>query len=147
MKYLLFIALIVAFACSPKEEKGSEAEDDDVEWEAMDEFHSVMADVYHPLKDSNNVEPIKKDAGVLSAAATKWAQSKLPSKVDNDETKQLLAQLEDGSQELAKMVKDGATADELIATKLTLLHDTFHSIMEKWYEAGKEEGAEEHHDH
>lgn len=146
MKYLLFIALILAFACSQKEEKETEAEDD-VEWQAMDEFHTVMADVYHPLKDSSNLEPIKKDAGELSAAATKWAQTKLPSKVDNDDTKAMLAQLEDGAKELSKMVKDGATTDEVIAAKLTMLHDTFHSIMERWYEAGKEEGTEEHHDH
>ncbi len=145
MKYLLFIALILTFACSHKEQET--AAEDDVEWKEMDEFHTVMADVYHPLKDSNNLEPIKKDAGTLSAAASKWAQAKVPTKVDDKETKELLAQLEDGTQELATMVKDGATPDQLIAAKLTILHDTFHSIMEKWYSAGKEEGAEEHHDH
>ena len=145
MKYLLFIALIAAFACSQKDKETADGEDD-VEWKAMDEFHAVMADVYHPLKDSGNLEPIKKDAGSLAAAATKWAQSDLPSKVDNDETKKMLAQLEDGCQQLKQLVTDKAS-DEEISTKLTSLHDTFHSIMERWYQAGKEDGAEEHHDH
>lgn len=147
MKYLLFVSLILVFACSQKEEKQAAEAEDDVEWKEMDEFHAVMADVYHPLKDSSNLEPIKKDADDLSAAATKWAKAKVPSKVDNDQTKEALAHLEDGAKELATMVKDGATTDELIATKLTILHDTFHSIMESWYKAGKEDGAEEHHDH
>jgi len=145
MKYLVFLFMLaVSFSCS---EKATETEvEDDVEWEEMDEFHAVMADVYHPLKDSGNLEPIKKDAGTLAAAATKWAQSTLPSKVDNDETKELLARLEDGCQQLKQMIND-KMPDEEIASKLTAQHDNFHAIMESWYKAGKEEGAEEHHDH
>src|SRR3954466_14781454 len=141
MRYMVFVGLIFVFACSNKE-KGSVAQEDDVEWAEMDEFHTAMADVYHPLKDSNNLEPIKKEAGNLSAAATKWAEAKLPSKVDNEETKELLTQLEEGCQHLKELVNENAS-DEEIATKLTAQHDTFHSIMEKWYQAGKEEGAEE----
>jgi hypothetical protein len=141
MKYLLFTALILGFACG-----GTKEQEDDVEWKEMDDFHAVMADVYHPLKDSNNLEPIRKDAGKLANEATTWAQSTLPEKVDNEETKELLASLEDGTEDLARAVKTG-DPDSIIAAKLTILHDTFHSIMEKWYEAGKEEGAEEHHDH
>ena len=145
MKYTLFLLVIlVSFSCGDKSKEA--AGEDDVEWKEMDEFHTIMADVYHPLKDSNNLEPIKKESGNFSAAASKWAQAKLPSRVDNEETKALLAQLEDGSQLLDKMVKDGGS-DEEIAAKLTSLHDTFHTIMESWYKSGKEEGAEEHHDH
>jgi hypothetical protein len=149
MRYLLFVALIafISFSCSEKSKEHEEGTaEDDIEWKEMDEFHTIMADVYHPLKDSNDLAPIKKESGNFSAAATTWAQAKLPSKVDNEETKQLLAQLEDGAQALDKMVKEGS-ADEEIAAKLTSLHDTFHSIMEKWHKAGKEDGAEEHHDH
>jgi ABC-type glycerol-3-phosphate transport system substrate-binding protein len=141
--FLMFIVLmVVAAACGNKET----SESDDVEWKEMDEFHEVMADMYHPLKDSNNLEPIKKNVANFSAAATKWAQAKVPAKVDNGEIKDLLAQLEDGSQALKKMIDEGSP-DEEIASKLTGLHDIFHTIMEKWYSAGKEDGAEEHHDH
>lgn len=145
MKHVLFILLVVVFACSDKKEKASIAADD-VEWKEMDEFHEVMADVYHPLKDSNNLEPIRKDAAKLTVAAEKWAQSPVPAKIDNEETKQLLAQLEDGCQQLKKLVNENAS-DEEIATKLTAQHETFHTIMEKFYRAGEKDGAEEHHDH
>jgi hypothetical protein len=138
MKYSFIILLaIMVMACESKKA----AEEDDVEWKEMDEFHVIMADVYHPLKDSNDLGPIKSGAGGLAAAATRWAQSPLPSKVNNDETKELLATLEDGTQDLAKKI-DNAT-DEEIAAQLTSLHDTFHSIMEKWHTSGKEEK----HDH
>src|SRR6187402_2600404 len=99
MKYLSLIALLFVFACSDKKDKASIA-DDDVEWKEMDEFHEVMADVYHPLKDSNNLEPIKSGVAKLTIAAEKWAQAPIPDKVNNDETKDLLAQLEDGCQQL-----------------------------------------------
>ena len=145
MKYLSFIALLLVFACSDKKDKAS-ISDDDVEWKEMDEFHEVMADVYHPLKDSNNLEAIKRDAPKLTIAAEKWAQSVIPEKVNNDETKELLARLEDGCQQLKQLVNDNAS-DEEIATKLTAQHETFHTIMENFYRTGKEEGAEEHHDH
>lgn len=145
MKYSIFLfVLLITFSCGHNSH--SEEASDDTEWKEMEEFHTVMADVYHPLKDSNNLEPIKKDAGNLSAAASKWADAKVPEKVDNEETRKLLTQLKDGTQELAQAVKSG-DSDEIIAAKLTILHDTFHSIMESWYKAGKEEGAEEHHDH
>ncbi len=146
MKNLIygFIALIaLVSACDSRKEAKVE---DEVEWKEMDEFHAVMADMYHPLKDSNNLEPIRKSAGEFSAAASKWAGSKLPARVDNDDTRKLLSQLEEGSKALEKMVEEGSP-DEEVASRLTALHDTFHSIMESWYSAGKEEGAEEHHDH
>lgn len=137
MKYAFIILLAIATACGSKQT----AEEDDVEWKEMDEFHAIMADVYHPLKDSNDLGPIKSGADNLAAAATKWAQSPLPKKVDNDETKDLLAQLEDGTQDLSKKIS--TATDEEIAAQLTALHDTFHSIMEKWHTSGKGED----HDH
>lgn len=139
MKYLISIGLIVLFSCSEKHKE----ESGDVEWKEMDDFHSIMADVYHPLKDSNNLEPIKEQADDLATAATKWKDSKLPSKVDNDEIKEKLDTLQSGTQQLVKAIKDG-DSDEAIAAKLTILHDTFHAIMESYYQAGKKEGAEEH---
>jgi len=145
MKYLLFALILLTFSCSNKEKEQAEGEDD-IEWKEMDDFHAIMADVYHPLKDSGNLEPIRNEANTLSAEATKWAQSRLPSKVNDEETKKMLAQLEDGCQQLNQLVKDKAS-DEEISTKLTSLHETFHHITERWHSAGKEEGAEEHHEH
>jgi hypothetical protein len=138
MKYFFVILLaVIATACGSKQA----AEEDDVEWREMDEFHLLMGDVYHPLKDSKDLGPIKGGANELAAAATKWAQSPLPSRVDDDETKELLKALEDGTKDLADKI-DTAN-DEEITAQLTSLHDTFHSIMEKWYKPVKEEN----HDH
>jgi hypothetical protein len=138
MKYAFIMILAIAAACGSKQ--GETAESDDVEWEEMDEFHTIMADVYHPLKDSNDLAPIKSGAGNLAAAATKWAQAPLPSKVDNEETKQLLAKLEDGSKDLSSKIS--TATDEEISAQLTSLHDTFHEIMEKWHKSGKDEHAD-----
>lgn len=128
MKYLFAISLLILFSCGGKHEE----ESDDVEWKEMDDFHMIMADVYHPLKDSNNLAPIKKQSGELATSASTWATAKLPSKVDNDETKNALAELEDGCKELDKMVKESAP-DEDIAKQLTEVHESFHSIMESFY--------------
>lgn len=133
MKYAFIMLLAIASACGSK----TAAEDDDVEWKEMDEFHAIMADVYHPLKEANDLGPIKSGADNLAAAATKWAQAKIPAKVDNDKTKEALAQLEDGCQKLSKNIS--IATDEEITVQLTTLHDIFHSIMEEWHKSGKEE--------
>ncbi|HEX8061370.1 MAG TPA: hypothetical protein VF473_10565 [Cyclobacteriaceae bacterium] len=144
MKYLFALSFLILFSCS---EKHKESHGDDGEWKEMDEFHEVMADVYHPLKDANDLGPVKQHADELAASAAKWAEAELPARVDNDSTRMLLRQLSEGCQQLAKSIKEGMS-DEEISTKLTELHDTFHSIMEGWFKAGKkEEGSEEHHDH
>ena len=131
MKYLFALGAFMLFSCSAKHEENSE-------WKEMEDFHTIMADVYHPLKDDNNLAPIKQHSDELAASAMKWAEADLPARVDNDETKRLLNDLKDGCQQLAKSIKDGV-ADEEISAKLTALHDTFHSIMEKWHQSGKEE--------
>ncbi len=133
----VFLAVITIVSCAKKEE----VKEDDVEWKEMDDFHTVMADMYHPLKDSNNLAPIRQEAAMFAAAASKWAQSPLPSKVDNAETKELLSQLDSGAKELEQLVGEQAS-DEVVGAKLTALHDVFHHIMEKWHKK-----SEEKHEH
>lgn len=110
------------------------------EWKEMDEFHLVMAEVYHPLKDSGDLAPIKSRAAELAEAAETWANSEVPDKVDNDEVKGMLQELKEGTSALAEQVADG-TPDEELSAQLTELHDLFHHLQEKWYE----EGDEHHH--
>src|ERR1041385_8910638 len=117
MKYLFALCLLMLFSCSEKHH------DEDSEWKEMEEFHTIMADVYHPLKDANDLGPIKKRADELAVSATKWAEAELPGPVDNDQTKAMLNELKDGCQQLARSIKDGTT-DEEISTKLTNLHET-----------------------
>ena len=115
--------------------------DDMAEWKEMEEFHTIMADVFHPLKDSGNLEVIRLRADELAANASRWAEAELPEKVNNDEVKSALSKLKDDARVLADQVKTQA-ADSIIALQLTDLHDQFHGLQEAWYK-----GDDEHHDH
>ncbi len=49
----------------------------DDEWIAMDDFHLIMAESFHPFKDSANVDPARKNALILASAAAQWLASPL----------------------------------------------------------------------
>jgi hypothetical protein len=133
-----FALILLMFACaSKKEEAHSEAEDEG-SWKEMDEYHMIMAETFHPYKDSANLEPVKSRAAELSAAAEKWAKATLPEKVNNEEMKNKLEQLRSESSALVQVVN---SADEkVIADQLTTVHDLFHAIQEDWYGGGEDHG-------
>jgi len=133
---------VVLVSCSDKkhveEEKTEVAETmDSDEWTDMDSFHMVMAEAFHPYKDSTNLEPAKQLAEEMAQEADKWASASLPEKVNTEAVKALLAQLKTDTRSLADQVKNGAP-DEAIGTSLKALHDSFHGIMEAWNGAGEE---------
>ena len=107
----------------------------------MDEFHLVMAESFHPYKDSLDLKPAKANAAALATAAGKWADAPVPEKVNNDNVKAKLQQLRSETAAFAEIVKSGD--DKAIGESLTKLHDLFHEIQEAWY--GGEEGEEHHH--
>ena len=127
---ITFLLLIVA-ACAKKSETSSSDE-----WPEMDSFHMVMAEAFHPYKDSANVEPVKRLAGEMALEAARWQSSDLPDKVNTDEVKGQLEKLMVGTRALADQVKAGAS-DEEIGTALTTLHDSFHRITEAWHGGGE----------
>jgi hypothetical protein len=129
----VLVLMMVIFGCSKKS--------DDVEWADMDSFHSIMADAYHPLKDSSNLQPAKDKAEAMAAEADKWSQAELPDKVNNDEMKAMLAELQTGTKDFASQVKSNVP-DSTLAKSLEELHNKFHKITEAWYAGGKEH---EHH--
>lgn len=131
--HLLVVTGIFLGACSAKHES---TEND--AWAELDSFHMIIAEAYHPLKDSSNLEPAKASADLLAAEAERWASAELPEKMDNQEMKAMLAQLSGSAKGFADKVKSGAT-DEELGTALTALHGEFHNIMEAW------EGNHEHH--
>jgi hypothetical protein len=141
------IAALVIFmiACATKKEEGNaettEQTAEQKEWKEMDEFHMLMAESFHPFKDSANLAPAKAGAATLASAADKWAGSKLPEKVDNDDMKSKLASLKEGTASLVQTISGGD--DKLIGEQLTKVHDLFHAIQETWYGAA---GAD-HHEH
>ena len=145
--YFIYAAVLflVLAGCSAKKET---AENTDAEthahdeaksekWEIMDEFHMIMAESFHPYKDSANLAPAKANAVAMAAAAEKWQSSPLPEKVNNDEVKAKLEELKKNTASFVETVKAGD--DKVIAESLTKLHDLFHELQESWY------GGEHHH--
>jgi hypothetical protein len=129
---IVLLLVITAIACSKKSETASSENTNANEWPEMDSFHMIMAEAYHPFKDSANVEPAKKLAKEMADEAVKWQAASVPEKVNNDEVKALLVKLKDDSRVLSEGVSADMT-DEEIGKALTALHDEFHAVMEKWH--------------
>jgi hypothetical protein len=135
---------VVAVACSGKKENEHDTHQDgeitNDEWKEMDEFHMVMAEAFHPYKDSSNLEPAKQNAAALTAAAEKWSTAPLPAKFEgDDEVKFKLNQLKADASKFEEVVRAGD--DKAVGESLTKLHDLFHEIQESWYGG---HGEEEH---
>ncbi len=130
-KYVIFFTIIITSLSSCTKKETSKAHSDDTEWVEMDSFHLIMAEAFHPYKDSANLEPVKRLAEELAHEADKWASASLPDKVNNDEMKAQLNQLKEDTRVLSTMIQGGASDDEIGAT-LQTLHGSFHSIMEVW---------------
>jgi hypothetical protein len=135
---VVFVALL-AIACSDK--KNDKVANNDA-WPEMDEFHSIMADSFHPYKDSANLEPAKANAVEMAKVAEKWASAPLPEKVDNDEIKSNLAQLKNDANTFVQTAQSGDSVK--IGESLTSLHDQFHKLQESWYGGHKKEDHKEH---
>ena len=133
---IIITAAVVSIACSGKKEGEHDAHQDQEitsdHWKEMDDFHMVMAEAFHPYKDSSNLEPAKQNAASLKAAAETWSQATLPSKFEgDDEIKFKLNQLKADASKFEEVVKTGD--DKAVGESLTKLHDLFHEIQESWY--------------
>lgn len=136
---LLFLAVaLIALSCStkPTETQTTETTEEEAaeEWKEMDEFHSIMAESFHPYKDSSNLEPAKANAARMAEAATKWKNASVPAKVDNEGTKTKLAQLELDALAFQDLVEQNDSTK--LGESLTGLHDLFHELQESWYGGG-----------
>jgi hypothetical protein len=131
--HLQFAAVVLLttllFACNKKESGSDESSD---EWPEMDSFHMIIADAYHPFKDSANLAPAKKLAEEMAWEAVRWQEATLPKKVDNDDMRVQLEKLKMESRAFADQVKANASDAEL-GNSLTSLHESFHKAMEMWY--------------
>ncbi len=125
---LIFISVV---SCTPKSETAEQSTEESADWKEMDEFHMVMAESFHPYRDSANLEPVKKYAAEMASLAEQWSNSKLPAKVDNEEVKNMIQELKVGTSALADLVEVGD--DEAIGTALTNVHDSFHHLQDAWY--------------
>ncbi|MEQ1588681.1 MAG: hypothetical protein ABL895_22535 [Cyclobacteriaceae bacterium] len=140
---VLISVLAIGFpSCSTKEKSvegagAATTEADPNEWPEMDSFHMIMAEAFHPYKDSTNLEPVKRLAEEMAVEADTWAATALPEKVNTEEVKAQLTQLKTDTRTLADKIKGGAS-DEEIGTSLKALHDSFHGIMEAWNGRGEQ---------
>ncbi|MBX2945353.1 MAG: hypothetical protein KF725_05930 [Cyclobacteriaceae bacterium] len=128
-RYLTLLVFVVIAACTTKKE--AEATVADEEWPLMDEFHMVMAESFHPFKDSANIAPAIAHAAEMAALAEKWSNAELPSKVNNDEVKTNLQTLKTETAAFAELVQGGDEA--AIGAALKDLHDLFHKLQDAWY--------------
>ena len=150
MKYFHSVIAIATvallFACGAKKETTAtdQAADSttaaDDEWRGMDDFHMIMAESFHPFKDSANLAPAKAKAAEMAASAERWLAAPLPEKVNNDAVKSKLEALKTKTTAFVETAK--STDDKLVGDALTELHDMFHELQKAWY-AGRE--GEHHH--
>ncbi len=139
----LFACLLtfIALACTSKKEHHDHHDSGaSADWQEMDAFHTVMAESFHPYKDSMNLQPAKEYASKLAESAEKWADAPLPAKVDNEQVKAQLQELKEQTATFARIAASGD--DQVVGESLTKLHDLFHELQETWYA-----GAGERHEH
>jgi hypothetical protein len=139
----LFLVLLIACG-TKKETTATETTTDSTsantdEWKAMDDFHMIMAESFHPYKDSANLAPAKAKATELATAAEQWLAAPLPEKVNNQNVKTKLEALKTKTAAFVETSK--STDDKVVGDALTELHDMFHELQEAWY-AGR---GEHHH--
>lgn len=140
----IFTILSLLISCSQKKEETDETnETAREEWPAMDEFHVIMAEAFHPFMDSANLEPAIKMAAQIASGAEKWLNEPLPEKINNDEVKTMLQQLKENAASFAQLIKTGDSTQ--IGESLTKLHDQFHELQETFYSNGKHEHGEHKH--
>lgn len=142
---VLLVALLL-WTCGqqtrPGDQETTEGVESPVTWAAMDDFHLIMAECFHPFKDSANLEPAIKNAGALAIAAEQWLNAPLPPDLDNEEIPATLRKLK---QEADALAQETATGNETaIGESLTRIHDTFHELQEAWYSRPGENSGHEH---
>ncbi|HEX6227038.1 MAG TPA: hypothetical protein VFZ52_21615 [Chryseolinea sp.] len=135
---------LLSVACSGKKEGDHDAHHSEEiksdAWKEMDDFHMIMAEAFHPYKDSSNLEPAKQNAAALTASAESWSGAPLPAMFEgDDEIKFKLNQLKSDAAKFEQVVAAGD--EKAIGESLTKLHDLFHEIQESWYGGGH---GEEH---
>ena len=134
LSYVIVVGIIFLVAACSGSQKETAAEVevvDESEWPMMDEFHMIMAESFHPFKDSANLAPAIANAQEMANVAERWSTSALPSKVDNESVKATLEMLKTETAAFAQLVQSNDEA--AIGSALTNLHDLFHKIQEAWY--------------
>ncbi|MCS7012644.1 MAG: hypothetical protein NZM05_03280, partial [Chloroherpetonaceae bacterium] len=96
-------------------------------WKELDDFHTVMAETYHPIEEGN-FAPIRARAGELAQRAKEWANSSPPANYTvKPEFKTAMDSLVKESAHLAEIIAKNAPNSE-VKIALTALHERFHQV-------------------
>jgi len=131
------MATVAIVCCSKKKNVSTEehkASSQDAS-AAMEAYHELMAESFHPFMDSGNLQPAKAHADELASAAERWAELGSSGETDNV-LKSKLLQLKVNSLAFANLAQDGA--DDTVGKSLENLHHEFHEAMELWSNEPKE---------
>ena len=123
----MLISLVSLMSCGKKEAESEESAGP--AWPELESFHEVMADAYHPVADSGNLEPARRLSVALEERAATLASSIVPASAAGEETSQNLAILRDSTAGFSKAVKAGQP-DSVLRPSITYLHRIFHHLME-----------------
>ena len=121
MKQLLFIILLAGVAFKAQAQQPA--------WKELDDYHTVMAQTFHPSEEGN-LQPIKARSGELADKAKTLQKSAIPAAYQKPGVKETLDLLAKESKALDKMVRK-KKPDADITKSLAALHDRFHEVMEK----------------
>lgn len=121
MKQLFFTVLLLSVAFKAQAQQPA--------WKELDDYHTVMAQTFHPSEEGN-LQPIKERSGELAAKAKALKKSSIPAAYQKPGVKESLTLLAKESKALDKMVRK-KKPDADITKSLTALHDRFHEVMEK----------------
>lgn len=121
MKQLFFIALLTSVVFKAQAQQPA--------WKELDDYHTVMAQTFHPSEEGN-LQPIKERSGELADKAKALKKSAIPAAYQKPGVKETLNLLAKESKALDKMVRK-KKPDADITKSLAALHDRFHEVMEK----------------
>jgi len=97
------------------------------EWPEKENFHTVMAQTFHPMEDGNYL-PIRERSLELYEKALAWQKSSVPAGFSKEKLKKKLKKLVEETKDLNEDIKGNCTDSE-IKEDLTELHDLFHTIV------------------
>tara|TARA_Y100001949_G_C15848824_1_gene269651 strand:+ start:150 stop:617 length:468 start_codon:yes stop_codon:yes gene_type:complete len=97
-------------------------------WSALDEYHVIMSQTFHPA-ENDNLEAIKTKSGDLVEKANLLAKSPIPMEYNTEEIVATVKKLQKETKALDKLVSDKRSTDEQIKQGIMGLHDVFHEIV------------------
>ncbi|OIN59071.1 hypothetical protein [Arsenicibacter rosenii] len=98
-------------------------------WKELDDYHSVMAQTFHPAEEGN-LKPVMARSGELVAKAVALQKAAIPTDYQKEGVKQSIDLLAKESAALDKLVQQKKPEAD-IKKAITALHDRFHEVMEK----------------